>query len=128
MQNTTENFLELVIEKEHVSTLKYTIEIVCSHKSCKIIFDSSTCEDKNKSNIILISQDENKNSVFRAEINATKLRYFNCSVPKVNINVCSQLLANGFSKISSNDPVIIYIKNTKDELFFYNLDKNNNHY
>ncbi|AQN67907.1 hypothetical protein [Saudi moumouvirus] len=121
------NYLELVIEKEYVPAFKYIMNVVCSQTSCRIIFNTSN-DDKKKYNIKLFSQDENKNSRFKAEIQEDKLRYFTCDVPKVDIMVSSDLLLERLRKIRANDAIIIYMKNTKDQLFIYNLDDNNNHY
>ncbi|AGF85738.1 hypothetical protein QJ854_gp044 [Moumouvirus goulette] len=127
MEKTNKNFLELVIEKEHVRILKNIIESFCSKKSCKIIFDSSNNNDK-KCNIKLLPFDEKGVYNTKIEIQADKLRYFICEMPTASIIVDSQLLVDRFRKITTNDSVIIYMKNTKNQLFIYNLDDNNNHY
>ncbi|BCS82522.1 hypothetical protein QLL95_gp0033 [Cotonvirus japonicus] len=128
MKNTNvNNFLELVIEQEHVQSFKYLIEMIfCNPAQCKIIFKSILTDnnDNKKCDVIIYSPQNEVKFVIKAE----KIRYFKCDLPEVAITIDSNFLRNRVQKIKSNDSVIIYMEQTKDNLFIYNLDSNNNIY
>uniref|UniRef100_A0A6G6ABI7 Uncharacterized protein n=1 Tax=Borely moumouvirus TaxID=2712067 RepID=A0A6G6ABI7_9VIRU len=127
MESTTENFLELIIEKEHVRVLKYIMDVISSKPFCKIVFDSTTCEE-NKCVIYFYPFNENKNYDFCINLDFIKLRHFKCKIPKLSIVTNLELLSERIHEININDPMILYIKDPNSQIFIYNLDENNNHY
>ncbi|AKI79772.1 hypothetical protein QJ850_gp927 [Acanthamoeba polyphaga mimivirus] len=128
MENNTKNYLEFIIEKNKVNFFKRIIEIVCGvEQFCKIFFDSSNISNNGMYIIEFTpyynSGELNTNTMFRLK----KSGYFFSKVPKTAIIVDSELLSKCFRRLSVNDDVIVYIKDT-GQLFAYNLDNNNNQY
>ncbi|AEX61118.1 hypothetical protein c7_L52 [Megavirus courdo7] len=121
-----DNFLELVIEQKYVRIMKDLISAICYHSShCKIIF---TNDSDNKLSIDLMTLNSNKEIQHRVKIQDVEVKYFKCDLSKVQIIVDSTILGNRFRNIRINDPIVMYMSESKDKLHVYNLDDNNNIY
>nr|WBF71212.1 hypothetical protein [Megavirus caiporensis] len=121
-----DNYLELVIGQKYVRTMKDLISAICYHSShCKIIFTNNS---DNKLSIDLISLNSNGEILHSIQIQDVEIKYFKCDLSKVQIIVDSTILGNRFRNIRINDPIIMYMSKSRDNLHIYNLDDNNNIY
>lgn len=121
-----DNFLELVIEQKYVGFMKHLMSAINYNSShCKIIF---TNDRDNKLGIDLITLNGNKEIQHNISIQDIDLKYFKCDLSQVQVTVDSTLLRNCFQRININDPIIMYMEKTKNNLHVYNLDDNNNIY
>lgn len=127
MKTNTKNYLEFIIKKNKVNFFKQMIEIACVEQSCKIIFDSSNIS--NNGSYIIKFMPCYSNGEFNTSVmfQLKESEYFFCKVPKAMILIDSELLSKCFRRLSANDDVIVYIKDT-GQLFVYNFDNNNNQY
>ncbi|AZL89845.1 hypothetical protein QKC54_gp0059 [Megavirus baoshan] len=122
----SDNFLELIIGQKHVGFMKDLVSAINHNSShCKIIF---TNYSDNKLSIDLTTLNINKEIQHRIKIQDIEVKYFKCDLSQVQVTVDSILLRNCFQRININDPVIICMEKTKDNLHVYNLDNNNNIY